>query len=217
MSTTLQHIVMTSPQRDDVTSLDAASGVKSLPQQQQQDLADDVLANGSVGRHRLQDVMAQPGADREDLSAPAASGGDAADVLSTLLHDYDDQSATPAADQSPAVVMATRECELTAQQQQTALQSWTVAADDQGTHRTHRRLTGVVVLRPRWCGAGVVIRLERGADLHTAQLMPLPLTVSCFSKIQIDFTFMVLAHPGSPGQRAVKRVCVCVCVCVVID
>ena len=39
-----------------------------------------------------------------------------------------------------------------------------------------------------------------------AQLMPLPLTVSCFSKIQIGFTFLVLAHPGSPGQRAVKRV-----------
>ena len=41
--------------------------------------------------------------------------------------------------------------------------------------------------------------------------MPLPLTVSCFSKIQIGFTFLVLAHPGSPGQRAVKQVCVCVC------
>jgi len=40
--------------------------------------------------------------------------------------------------------------------------------------------------------------------------MPLPLTVSCFSKIQIGFTFLVPAHPGSPGQRAVKRVCVCV-------
>ena len=48
-----------------------------------------------------------------------------------------------------------------------------------------------------------------------AQLMPLPLTVSCFSKIQIGFAFLVPAHPGSPGQRAVKRVCVCVwCVCV---
>jgi len=44
--------------------------------------------------------------------------------------------------------------------------------------------------------------------------MPLPLTVSCFSKIQIVFTFLVRAHPGGPGQRAVKRVCVCVCVCV---
>jgi len=41
-----------------------------------------------------------------------------------------------------------------------------------------------------------------------AQLMPLPLTVSCFSKIQIGFTFLVLARPGSPGKRAVKRVCV---------
>ena len=56
----------------------------------------------------------------------------------------------------------------------------------------------------------MVICLERGADLHMAQLMPLPLTVSCFSKIQIGFTFVVLAHRGSPGQRAVKRVCVCV-------
>ena len=55
----------------------------------------------------------------------------------------------------------------------------------------------------------MVIFLERGADLHIAQLMPLPLTVSCFSKIQIDITFPVPAHPGSPGQRAVKRVCVC--------
>jgi len=43
-----------------------------------------------------------------------------------------------------------------------------------------------------------------------AQLMLLPLTVSCFSKIQIGFTFLVPAHPGSPGQKAVKRVCVCV-------
>ena len=59
-------------------------------------------------------------------------------------------------------------------------------------------------------GAGVVICLELGADLHMAQLMPLPLTVSCFSKIQIGFAFLVPAQPGSPGKRAVKRVCVCV-------
>ena len=63
--------------------------------------------------------------------------------------------------------------------------------------------------KTEWWGAGVVICLERGADLHMAQLKPLPLTVSCFSKIQIGFTFLVLAHPGSPGQRVVKRVCVC--------
>ena len=48
--------------------------------------------------------------------------------------------------------------------------------------------------------------------MHTAQLMRLPLTVSCSSKIQIGFTFLVPAYPDSPGQRAVKRVCVCVCV-----
>ena len=60
----------------------------------------------------------------------------------------------------------------------------------------------------------MVICLERGADLHMAQLMPLPLTDSCFSKIQIGFTFLVPAHPGNPGQRAVKQVCVCARACV---
>ena len=54
--------------------------------------------------------------------------------------------------------------------------------------------------------AGMIICLEQDAELHMAQLMPLPLTVSCFSKMQIGFTFLVPAHPGSPGQRAVKRV-----------
>ena len=54
----------------------------------------------------------------------------------------------------------------------------------------------------------MVICLEQGADLHMAQLMPLPLTVSCFSKMQIGFTFLVPAHLGSPGKRAIKRVVV---------
>ena len=54
----------------------------------------------------------------------------------------------------------------------------------------------------------MVICLEQGADLHMAQLMPLPLTVSCLSKIQIGFTFLVPAYLGSTGQRAVKRLCV---------
>ena len=62
----------------------------------------------------------------------------------------------------------------------------------------------------------MVVCLERVADLHTAQLMPLPLTVSCFSEIQIGSTFLVPAHPGSPRKRAVKRVCVCVCVFVCV-
>ena len=56
----------------------------------------------------------------------------------------------------------------------------------------------------------MVVCMELGADLHMAQLMPLPLTGSCFSKSQIGFAFLVPAHPGSPGKRAVKRVCVCV-------
>jgi len=56
----------------------------------------------------------------------------------------------------------------------------------------------------------MIICLERGADLHMAEQMPLPLIVSCFSKIQSSFTFLVPAHPGNPGQEAVKWVCVCV-------
>jgi len=71
---------------------------------------------------------------------------------------------------------------------------------------------GIRPVKTEWWGAGMVICLERGADLHMAQLTPLPLTVSCFSKIQIGFTFLVLAHPGSPGQMAIKWMCVCVCV-----
>ena len=54
----------------------------------------------------------------------------------------------------------------------------------------------------------MVVSLQQDADLHMSQLMPLPLTVSCFSKIQIGFTFLVPAHPGSPRQMVVKWVCV---------
>ena len=62
--------------------------------------------------------------------------------------------------------------------------------------------------KTEWWGAGVVICLEWGADLHMAQLMSMPLTVSCFSEIQTGFTFLLSAHLGSSGQRAFKRVCV---------
>ena len=75
------------------------------------------------------------------------------------------------------------------------------------------RQVGHPACKNRVVGAGVVVCQEQGADLHMAQLMPLLLTVSCFRKIQIGFTFLVSADLGSPGQRAVKRVCVCVCVC----
>jgi len=49
-----------------------------------------------------------------------------------------------------------------------------------------------------WWGAGMVICPEQGADLHMAQLIPLPLTG------QIGFTFLVPAYPGCPEQKAVK-------------
>jgi len=69
----------------------------------------------------------------------------------------------------------------------------------------------------------MVICLERGADLHMAQLMPLPLTVSCFSKIQIVITFWYWLTWVVPDKgllnvcvcvRACVRVCMFVCVCV---
>ena len=72
------------------------------------------------------------------------------------------------------------------------------------------RQEGHPACKKQWWGAGVVIYLERGAELHMAQQMPLPLTVSCFSKIQIVFTFLILAHLGSPGKGPLNG-CVCVC------
>ena len=69
---------------------------------------------------------------------------------------------------------------------------------------------GIRPVKIKWWGAGMVMCLERGADLHMFQLIPPPLTISCFSKIQIGFAFLVPAHLGSPGKRAIKRVCVCV-------
>jgi len=76
---------------------------------------------------------------------------------------------------------------------------------------------GIRPVKTEWWGAGVVICLELCTDLHMSQLMPLPLTVSCFHNIQIGFTFLVLAHLGSPGQRVVGCVTVCVCECVFQD
>jgi len=66
--------------------------------------------------------------------------------------------------------------------------------------------------KTEWWGAGMVTCLQRGAGLRTAQLMPLPLTVSCFNKIQIGFTFLIPAYTGSPGKGPLNG-CVCVCMC----
>jgi len=74
---------------------------------------------------------------------------------------------------------------------------------------------GIRPVKTEHWGAGVVICLDSGARCR--QRIPLPLTVSCFSKIHIGFTFLVPAHPGSPGQRAVKRVRVCLQWQILID
>jgi len=54
--------------------------------------------------------------------------------------------------------------------------------------------------KTEWWGAGMVICLEQGADLHMTQRMPLPLTVSCFSKIQLSghSDWFYLSGTGSP-------------------
>jgi len=64
--------------------------------------------------------------------------------------------------------------------------------------------------KTEWWGAGMVICLEQGADLHMAQLMPLPLTVSCFSKIQIGLPFWYRLTRVVPDKG--RSTCVCVCV-----
>ena len=72
-----------------------------------------------------------------------------------------------------------------------------------------RAFSALMLLVGRQEGHPACKKTERWGT-GVSQLMPLPLTVSCFSKIQIGFTFLVPAHLGSPGKRAVERVCVCV-------
>jgi len=71
-----------------------------------------------------------------------------------------------------------------------AFSALTLLVGRQEGHAACKKLSGGILA---W------LCLERDADLHMAQRMPLPLTISCFSKIQIGFTFLVPAHPGSPG------------------
>jgi len=74
---------------------------------------------------------------------------------------------------------------------------------------------GIRPVKTEWWDTGVVMCLERGADLHIGQLMPLPLTIFCSSKSRLVFTFLVLAHPapGSPVQRAMCCCYFCCCCC----
>jgi len=63
--------------------------------------------------------------------------------------------------------------------------------------------------KTEWWGTGMVICLEQGADLHMSQLMPLPLIVSCFSKIQIGLPFWY-----RPTQVVLEKGPLNRCVCV---
>ena len=70
-----------------------------------------------------------------------------------------------------------------------------------------------VCKKTEWWGTGMVICLERVADLHMAQLMPLPLTVSCFSKIRTGFTLLPFWYRITRvvPEKGPLNVCVCVC------
>ena len=61
--------------------------------------------------------------------------------------------------------------------------------------------------KTEWWSAGMVVCVEWGADLHMSQLVPLPLAVSCFGKMQIGFTFLAPAHPAGPGKGPLNGVC----------
>jgi len=64
-------------------------------------------------------------------------------------------------------------------------------------------------IRPVKTGLLAWLSVWSEVHLHIAQLLPLPFTVCCFSKIQMCFTFLVLAHPGSPGKGLLNG-CMCV-------
>ena len=87
-------------------------------------------------------------------------------------------------------------------QYQCVFSALTLLVGRQEGHPACKKLSGGVL-------AWLSVWSEVQTCMHMAQLMPLPLPLSCFSKIEISFTFLVLAHPGSHGQRAVKRVRVC--------
>jgi len=65
----------------------------------------------------------------------------------------------------------------------------------------HVYLEGLLACKKlEWWDAGVVISLERGADLHMAQLMPLPLTISCSSESRLVLpSWFYLSGTGSLG------------------
>ena len=77
---------------------------------------------------------------------------------------------------------------------------------------------GIRPVKTKWWGAGMVICLEWGADLHTAQLMPLPLTASCFSKIQMVLPFWyrltrVVLDKGPLNGYVYVLCCLFICGC----
>jgi len=88
-----------------------------------------------------------------------------------------------------------------------AFSALTLLVGRQEGHPTCKKLSGEVLV---W------LSVWSAVQTCTCQADATALTISCSSKIQIGFTFLVPAHPGSPRQRAVKRVCV-LCVCLIVQ
>ena len=62
--------------------------------------------------------------------------------------------------------------------------------------------------------SGVLVWLSAWTEVQTC-ICPADATATqCLLKIQIGLTFLVPAHPGSPGDKGLLNGCVCVCVCV---
>jgi len=73
------------------------------------------------------------------------------------------------------------------------------------------RQEGHLACKKQWWVTGVVFCLERGAHLHMAQLMPLPLTVSSVkSRLVLPFWYRLTCVVPEKGPL---NGCVCVCNC----
>ena len=85
---------------------------------------------------------------------------------------------------------------------------------------------GIRHVKTEWWGAGMVINafmllVGRQEGHPTCKNwvvgVQLPLTISCFNKIQIGFTFLVLAYPSSRRKRAIEQTCVLICFCLLVQ
>jgi len=68
---------------------------------------------------------------------------------------------------------------------------------------------GIRSVKSDWWGSGVLICLVQGADLHMAQLMPLPIIVFCSSKSRLVLPFWYWFTLVVPGKAPLNGCCCC--------